>query len=89
MARNWSRHSTIWVSGISAQIAKWTKTDIAIVDDELSFKGRIERDDWVKQAKAWQKAAKLNTSRYSARSRGNKIMLQDKDRIFTNIYGQL
>ncbi len=34
------------------QIAKWKKSDIAIVDDELSFKGRIERDDWVKQAKA-------------------------------------
>ncbi len=35
-----------------AQVAKWTKQDIAIVDDELTFKGRIERDDWVKQAKA-------------------------------------
>ncbi len=34
------------------QIARWTKKDIAIVDDELSFKGRIERDEWVKQAKA-------------------------------------
>jgi predicted flap endonuclease-1-like 5' DNA nuclease len=33
------------------QIASWKKADIAIVDDELSFKGRIERDDWVKQAK--------------------------------------
>jgi NADH-quinone oxidoreductase subunit E len=38
-----------------AQIAKWTKKHIAIVDDELSFKGRIERDDWVKQAKALAK----------------------------------
>ncbi|MEM7633751.1 MAG: NADH-quinone oxidoreductase subunit NuoE [Pseudomonadota bacterium] len=38
-----------------AQIGKWTKKDIAIVDDELSFKGRIERDDWVKQAKALAK----------------------------------
>jgi peptide/nickel transport system ATP-binding protein len=34
------------------QVAFWKKADIAIVDDELSFKGRIERDDWVKQAKA-------------------------------------
>ncbi|KAG1651155.1 NADH-quinone oxidoreductase subunit E 1 [Nymphon striatum] len=33
------------------QIAAWKKADIAIVDDELSFKGRIERDDWIKQAK--------------------------------------
>lgn len=38
-----------------AQIAKWTKKDIAIVDDELSFKGRIERDDWVRQARALAK----------------------------------
>jgi NADH-quinone oxidoreductase subunit E len=38
-----------------AQVAKWTKKDIAVVDDELSFKGRIERDDWVKQAKALAK----------------------------------
>ena len=40
------------------QIAKWTKKDIAIVDDELSFKGRIERDDWVKQAKALAKGGR-------------------------------
>lgn len=33
------------------QIANWKKSDVAIVDDELSFKGRIERDDWIKQAK--------------------------------------
>lgn len=37
------------------QIAKWKKVDIAVVDDELKFKGRIERDDWVKQAKALAK----------------------------------
>lgn len=34
-----------------SQIAEWKKADVAIVDDELSFKGRIERDDWIKQAK--------------------------------------
>lgn len=41
-----------------SQIAEWKKTDVAVVDDELSFKGRIERDDWIKQAKklAKQKA---------------------------------
>jgi NADH-quinone oxidoreductase subunit E len=38
-----------------SQIGKWTKKDIVIVDDELSFKGRIERDDWVRQAKALAK----------------------------------
>jgi len=37
------------------QIAKWTKKDIAIVDDELSFKGRIDRDDWVNQARSLAK----------------------------------
>ena len=37
------------------QIAKWKKADVAIVDDELKFKGRIERDDWIKQAKALAK----------------------------------
>lgn len=32
------------------QIAKWTKADIAKFDEELDFKGRIERDEWVDQA---------------------------------------
>ncbi|SMQ64246.1 NADH dehydrogenase subunit E [Devosia lucknowensis] len=34
------------------QIARFKKADIARVDDALNFKGRIERDDWLKQAKA-------------------------------------
>ncbi|MCK8465461.1 NADH-quinone oxidoreductase subunit E [Aliiroseovarius sp. S1339] len=33
------------------QIAKWGAEEIAWVDDQLSFKGRIERDGWVEQAK--------------------------------------
>ena len=33
------------------QIASWKKADIEWVDDQLKFRGRIERDDWVKQAK--------------------------------------
>ncbi len=33
------------------QIAAFTAKDIARVDDALSFKGRIERDDWVAQAR--------------------------------------
>ena len=32
------------------QIAAFTDEDIAWVDDRLKFKGRIERDNWVKQA---------------------------------------
>ncbi|MGH1427135.1 MAG: helix-hairpin-helix domain-containing protein [Arenicella sp.] len=35
-----------------AQIAAWTAEDIAKFDEELSFKGRIEREEWVKQAQA-------------------------------------
>lgn len=33
-----------------AQIAAWTSEEIAWVDDYLSFKGRIGRDDWIGQA---------------------------------------
>jgi len=33
------------------QIAKWGPDQISWVDDNLSFKGRIERDGWVDQAK--------------------------------------
>ncbi|MEO9699636.1 MAG: 50S ribosomal protein L21 [Tateyamaria sp.] len=33
-----------------AQIAAWTPEDIAEMDEKLSFKGRIDRDDWLKQA---------------------------------------
>ena len=33
------------------QIADWNAEDIAYMDDKLSFKGRIERDNWTQQAK--------------------------------------
>jgi NADH-quinone oxidoreductase subunit E len=33
-----------------AQIAQWAPEEIAWVDDYLSFKGRIGRDDWIGQA---------------------------------------
>jgi len=36
-----------------SQIAKWTKPEIEWVDDHLKFSGRIERDEWVKQCKAY------------------------------------
>ncbi|MDX5464726.1 MAG: 50S ribosomal protein L21 [Alphaproteobacteria bacterium] len=35
-----------------AQIAAFTADEIARVDEVLNFKGRIEREDWVSQAKA-------------------------------------
>lgn len=34
-----------------AQIAGWSAEDIAAMDEKLSFKGRIEREGWVEQAK--------------------------------------
>ncbi|WP_306004728.1 50S ribosomal protein L21 [Aquicoccus porphyridii] len=34
-----------------AQIAAWTEADIAAMDEKLNFKGRIEREGWVEQAK--------------------------------------
>ena len=34
-----------------AQIAAWTEEDIAAFDEKLSFKGRIEREGWIDQAK--------------------------------------
>ncbi len=34
-----------------AQIAAWTDTDVAAMDEKLSFKGRIEREGWIDQAK--------------------------------------
>lgn len=40
------------------QIAEWKAADIAHMDDLLSFKGRIERDDWVAQATAFAAEAK-------------------------------
>ncbi|MEM0990166.1 MAG: 50S ribosomal protein L21 [Pseudomonadota bacterium] len=32
------------------QIAEWGPEEIAFMDDQLSFKGRIERDNWIEQA---------------------------------------
>jgi len=34
-----------------AQVAGWKKADVAAMDEKLSFKGRIEREGWIDQAK--------------------------------------
>ena len=39
------------------QIAGLKKAEIAEIDEALDFKGRIERDDWLKQAKELMKAS--------------------------------
>ena len=41
-----------------AQIAAWTEKDIEEFDEKLSFKGRIEREGWVDQAKELAKGEK-------------------------------
>ena len=38
------------VTGLK-QIADWTAEDVAKMDEVLNFKGRIEREEWVEQAK--------------------------------------
>jgi len=39
------------------QVAGWRKKEVEWVDSRLKFKGRIERDEWIKQAKALAKEA--------------------------------
>ena len=36
-----------------AQIAEWSADDVAYMDEKLSFKGRIDREDWIGQAKTF------------------------------------
>lgn len=45
------------------QVAKWKKKDITWVDGNLRFKGRIERDDWMSQAKILAKGGETEFSR--------------------------
>lgn len=46
-----------------AQVAAWKKADIKTVDDQLKFKGRIERDDWMAQAKILAKGGETDFSK--------------------------
>ena len=41
-----------------AQVAAWKRAERDWVDSYMKFGGRIERDDWVKQAKALAKGGK-------------------------------
>lgn len=34
-----------------AQIAAWTDADVGAIEEQLSFKGRVGREDWIAQAK--------------------------------------
>jgi NADH-quinone oxidoreductase subunit E len=46
-----------------AQIAAWTADNIAWLDERLKFKGRIERDDWVAQARILAEGGETEFSR--------------------------
>ncbi len=54
-----------------SQIADWKKKEIEYVDDFLNFRGRIERDEWVKQARrlAKEKAASSAATKKAAPAR--------------------
>lgn len=58
-----------------AQIAGWGASDVAEMDDKLNFRGRIERDDWVTQAKALAAGEETEFSKKASSSglyEGNK-----------------
>ena len=49
------------------QIASWKKNQREWVDAYLNFRGRIDRDDWVKQAKALAKGGEAEYIRVFGR----------------------
>ncbi len=54
------------------QISTWKKAEKDWVDGHLNFKGRIERDDWVKQAKVLAKEVAVAGSGRGKSGRGGK-----------------
>jgi predicted flap endonuclease-1-like 5' DNA nuclease len=51
-----------------AQIASWSKKDQADYGDRLAFPGRIEREEWVKQAKVLAKGGTMAASKRSEKA---------------------
>ncbi|WP_097104983.1 hypothetical protein [Hoeflea halophila] len=49
-----------------AQIAGWSRKQQAVFAEQLSFPGRIEREDWVRQAKLLAKGAATDVSKQAA-----------------------
>jgi predicted flap endonuclease-1-like 5' DNA nuclease len=49
------------------QIAKWTSSDIDRVSNVLDFKGRIERENWVEQARILASGGETEFSRRADR----------------------
>ena len=60
--QNEARLNAIGVSTF-AQVAKWSKKDQAEIGERLAFPGRIEREEWVKQAKALASGKQTEFSR--------------------------
>ena len=52
------------------QIAGWSDAEIAWVDNDLSFKGRIAREDWIGQAKILAAGGETDFSRRSDAGQG-------------------
>ena len=50
-----------------SQIAAWTSANVDWVEDFMSFPGRIEREDWIAQAKT---LAAGGATEFSARAKG-------------------
>ena len=46
-----------------AQVAKLTPEQIAAVEGELGFHGRVARDNWINRPKLWPAAARKNMPR--------------------------
>jgi predicted flap endonuclease-1-like 5' DNA nuclease len=47
------------------QVAAWRKAEVEWVDSRLKFKGRIVRDEWIKQAKTLAKGGETEFSKRS------------------------
>jgi predicted flap endonuclease-1-like 5' DNA nuclease len=45
------------------QVANWTKTDIDIISSQLDFRGRIERENWIEQARILASGGQTEFSR--------------------------
>ncbi|SFO25532.1 NADH dehydrogenase subunit E [Cohaesibacter marisflavi] len=46
-----------------AQIAQWTDENIAFIDSQLAFRGRIARENWIEQAKVLASGAETDFSK--------------------------
>gem|GEM_PF-2394 len=54
------------------QIAKWKKSDVTRFDDLLNFKGRINREDWIGQAKTLKRKAQMRAANKKLKATSKK-----------------